>query len=37
MIEELYYPTEKSAPGHPLCDDVAVKKFLKNLEELSKN
>jgi hypothetical protein len=33
MIEELYYPTEKSAPGHPLCDDKSVKKFLEQIKQ----
>jgi len=34
MIEELYYPTEKSAPGHPLCNDKQVEKFKKELKKL---
>ena len=32
--ENLYYPTEKSAPGNPVADDRAVKKFRKKLKEI---
>jgi hypothetical protein len=32
QIKNLYYPTEKSAPGHPLCDDKSVRKFLQEVE-----
>ena len=30
--EEIYYPTEKSAPGHPLCDDKSIEKFKHEYE-----
>ena len=34
QIEELYYPTKKSAGNHPLVNDRTVKNFKKALEKL---
>ena len=30
---EAEYLSEKSAPGHPLCDDKSVKKFLEQIKQ----